>query len=138
MFKISKITILFSMLACLFLASCKKKDFENYYARPSNLADPIYQQLVAKGNFTSLLKCIDKAGYKETLSAGGFWTLFAADDAAFTPAAMAAFQSLTHDFGIAGAIEGKIRTTAGGVDDAGVGIVGVASWMVAEEFGDPA
>ena len=72
------------MVACLFFASCKKKDFENYYARPSNLADPIYQQLVAKGNFTSLLKCIDKAGYKETLSAGGFWTLFAADDAAFT------------------------------------------------------
>jgi uncharacterized surface protein with fasciclin (FAS1) repeats len=83
MFKISKSTILLFTIACFFFSSCKKGEFEDYYSRPANLSDPIYQQLVAKGNFTSLLKCIDKAGYKETLSAGGFWTLFAADDAAF-------------------------------------------------------
>ncbi|MEO6161593.1 MAG: hypothetical protein ABIP23_11195 [Pelobium sp.] len=74
---------LLSVAVCLILVSCKKKEFEDYYARPDNLADPIYQQLQAKGNFTSLLKCIDKAGYKESLSSGGYWTFFAADDEAF-------------------------------------------------------
>lgn len=83
MLRILKNVVLLSVAMCLILVSCKKKEFEDYYARPDNLADPIYQQLQAKGNFTSLLKCIDKAGYKESLSAGGYWTFFAADDDAF-------------------------------------------------------
>lgn len=83
MLRILKNVLLFSACLCLVLTSCKKKEFEEFYARPDNLADPIYQQLAAKGNYTSLLKCIDKAGYKETLSGGGYWTFFAADDAAF-------------------------------------------------------
>lgn len=63
--------------------SCQKK-FDEYYARPDNLALPIYQQLAAKGKFTSFLSLIDKAGYKETLSSAGYWTIFAPSDSAFT------------------------------------------------------
>lgn len=70
------------LTACVLLASCKKK-FDEYYERPSNLASPIYQQLEAKGNFKSLLACIDKAGYKESLNGAGYWTFFAPNDSAF-------------------------------------------------------
>jgi hypothetical protein len=69
-----------SFLVLLFGCS---KDFDDYYARPSSLADPIYQQLEARGNFTSLLKLIDKANYTYTLSSGGYWTLLAPNDDAF-------------------------------------------------------
>jgi uncharacterized surface protein with fasciclin (FAS1) repeats len=67
----------------LIVAGCRKKAFEAYYGRPDSLAPPIYQQLQAKGNFKSFLVCIDKAGYKPTLSAAGYWTLFAPNDEAF-------------------------------------------------------
>lgn len=67
----------------LVFTGCRKKAFDEYYGRPAGLADPIYQQLTAKGNFTSLLACIDKAGYKDILSAAGYWTMFAANDSAF-------------------------------------------------------
>lgn len=70
------------LTACLLLASCKKK-FDEYYERPDNLAPAIYQQLQDKGNFTKFLALIDKAGYKETLGAAGYWTLFAPSDSAF-------------------------------------------------------
>ncbi|WP_197082303.1 fasciclin domain-containing protein [Pedobacter sp. BMA] len=65
------------------LSSCRKKEFDEFYGRPETLADPIYQQLQAKGNFTKFLECIDKSGYKETLSAAGSWTVFAPTDEAF-------------------------------------------------------
>src|SRR5947209_6223688 len=68
--------------ACLFFAGCKKK-FDEYYARPENLAPPIYQQLQARGNFKNLIACIDKAGYKESLNGAGYWTFFAPNDSAF-------------------------------------------------------
>ncbi len=71
------------LLLLLFLTGCVKKEFEAYYARPDNLAQPIYQQLEARKNFTSLLACIDKAGYKEILGNAGYWTFFAPNDAAF-------------------------------------------------------
>ena len=64
-------------------AGCRKKAFEEYYGRPDNLASPIYQQLAAKGNFKSFLACIDRANYKTTLSAAGYWTMFAPNDKAF-------------------------------------------------------
>ena len=67
----------------LFLTGCVKKEFEEYYERPDNLAPPIYQQLEARGNFTSLLACVDKANYKRTLSNAGYWTFFAPNDDAF-------------------------------------------------------
>jgi uncharacterized surface protein with fasciclin (FAS1) repeats len=71
------------ILLLLFLTGCVKKEFKDYYARPDNLAQPIYQQLTARKNFTSLLACVDKANYKEILSRAGYWTFFAPNDAAF-------------------------------------------------------
>jgi uncharacterized surface protein with fasciclin (FAS1) repeats len=62
---------------------CRKKALDDYYDRPSNLAQPIYQQLSARGNFKSLLTLIDKAGYKQSLGDAGYWTFFAPTDSAF-------------------------------------------------------
>jgi len=67
----------------LFLFQCRKKALDDYYGRPTNLEPPIYQTLEAKGNFKSFLAAVDKAGYKHTLSAAGYWTLFAPHDSAF-------------------------------------------------------
>ena len=67
----------------ILLVNCRKKAFDEYYGRPASLETPIYQQLEAKGNFKMLLAAIDKAGYKNTLGAAGFWTLFAPHDSAF-------------------------------------------------------
>jgi uncharacterized surface protein with fasciclin (FAS1) repeats len=65
------------------LSNCRKKEWDAYYGRPDTLELPIYQQLQAKGNFKSLLAAIDKAGYKDILSAAGYWTFFAPHDSAF-------------------------------------------------------
>ncbi len=70
------------IIAALF-TSCKKK-FDEYYARPDNLAAPIYKQLVDNGKFTNFVSLIDKAGYAGTLGAAGYWTIFAPTDSAFT------------------------------------------------------
>lgn len=74
-----------SCLLCLILVfgGCRKKAFDDYYGRPDNLQPPIYQVLQQRGNFTTLLAVIDKSGYKSTLSAAGYWTFFAPNDAAF-------------------------------------------------------
>jgi uncharacterized surface protein with fasciclin (FAS1) repeats len=69
--------------AVIFISSCRKQAFDDYYGRPDNLQPPIYQVLQDRGNFTSLLAVIDKSGYKSTLSAAGYWTFFAPNDAAF-------------------------------------------------------
>ena len=68
--------------AAIVLFSCKKK-YDEYYDRPDDLEQPIYQVLSAKGNFKSFLAAVDKAGYKNTLGAAGYWTLFAPHDSAF-------------------------------------------------------
>lgn len=70
------------LLSITSLLSCKKK-FDDYYARPANLEPPIYQQLQSKGKFKNFLAVIDKAGYKPTLDAAGYWTIFAPNDSAF-------------------------------------------------------
>jgi uncharacterized surface protein with fasciclin (FAS1) repeats len=70
------------LAAATVLFGCKKK-FDDYYDRPDNLEQPIYQQLQARGNFTQFLSLIDKSGYKQTLSAAGYWTIFAPSDSAF-------------------------------------------------------
>jgi uncharacterized surface protein with fasciclin (FAS1) repeats len=67
----------------IIFSSCRKKAFDDYYGAPANLAPPIYQVLQGRGNFTNLLAVIDKSGYKATLSAAGYWTFFAPNDAAF-------------------------------------------------------
>lgn len=74
---------LFVLPLLAFLASCSQDVFDDYYARPEGLEDPIFQQLEARGNFKTLTALIDKAGYKDILSKSGYWTLFAANDAAF-------------------------------------------------------
>ncbi len=78
--KISQLAIF--VFATVLFSSCKK-NFDEYYARPDTLAAPIYQQLAAKGKFNTFLSLIDKAGYKQTLSAAGYWTIFAPSDSAF-------------------------------------------------------
>jgi len=75
--------ILCILTLAFLLVQCKKKAFDEYYDRPDTLEPPIYQLLQQKGNFKSLLAAIDKAGYKNTLSAAGFWTFFAPNDSAF-------------------------------------------------------
>src|SRR5687767_12657968 len=75
--------IILLVISCLLLVNCRKKQWEEYYDRPENLEPPIYQTLQSKGNFTSLIACIDKAGYKDILSKSGYWTLFAPTDEAF-------------------------------------------------------
>ncbi|RKR81009.1 uncharacterized protein DUF4993 [Mucilaginibacter gracilis] len=64
-------------------SSCQKKMFDDYYARPDGLAQPIYQELQKKGNFTTALALIDKAGYKTILGTAGYWTFFVPNDNAF-------------------------------------------------------
>jgi len=71
------------LIAAVISFTACKKEFNAFYQRPDTLEKPIYQQLEAKGNFTQLLALIDKAGYKNTLSAAGYWTLFAPHDSAF-------------------------------------------------------
>ncbi|MFD1257297.1 fasciclin domain-containing protein [Mucilaginibacter terrae] len=78
---LKKLFVLFCVVA--FFSSCRKQAFEDYYGRPDNLQPPIYQVLTSKGNFTNLLSVIDMSGYKNTLSAAGYWTFFAPNDAAF-------------------------------------------------------
>lgn len=77
-----KCLLLLSALVCV-MVNCRKKEWDDYYGRPDTLEPPIYQVLSAKGNFKTLLACIDKAGYKNILSSAGYWTLFAPTDSAF-------------------------------------------------------
>lgn len=72
------------LIALFFLfTACNKKEWNETYDRPDWLADPMYQQLEARQNFTSFLKVVDKADYKDILSKAGYWTLFAPNDEAF-------------------------------------------------------
>lgn len=82
MIKSAKILLCYLSLLAL-ITSCRDKAIEEYYARPETLEDPIYQQLESKGNFKSYLSLVDKAGYKQTLSGAGYWTVFAPNDDAF-------------------------------------------------------
>lgn len=75
--------VLLLLVMVLMFGACKKKAFDDYYARPASLQPPIYQSLQARGKFTSFLACIDKANYKTILSAAGSWTIFAPNDSAF-------------------------------------------------------
>src|SRR5688572_7968635 len=76
--------ILLLVTSCLLLVNCRKKQWDDYYGRPEGLEPPVYQVLQHERNFTSMLACIDKAGYKEILSNAGYWTLFAPTDEAFS------------------------------------------------------
>lgn len=82
MYKFIKNSICFLLVLFAF-AGCRKQGYDDYYGRPANLAPSIYQTLQNRGNFTSLLACIDKAGYTNTLSTAGYWTMFAPNDEGF-------------------------------------------------------
>ncbi len=51
-------------LLVLGVTACSKKTFDEYYARPDWLAQPIYQQLDSMGDFKNFLVCIEKPGIK--------------------------------------------------------------------------
>lgn len=65
------------------LTNCSKKEWDDYYGRPSDLGPPIYQQLEERGNFKHLTALLDRTGYKDIISGSGWWTMFAPTDAAF-------------------------------------------------------
>ncbi|MCH7398868.1 fasciclin domain-containing protein [Belliella sp. DSM 107340] len=77
---------LLAIMMGLSMISCQQ-EFDEYYARPSNLAGPVYQVLSDsarfQGNFDHYLALVERAGYKETLSSAGYWTVFAPDDSAY-------------------------------------------------------
>lgn len=79
----SRQTLLLLLFISVLFGNCRKKEWDDYYGRPDSLEAPIYQQLETRGNFKNLLACIDKAGYKNTLGAAGYWTFFAPTDSAF-------------------------------------------------------
>ncbi|MGM8361542.1 fasciclin domain-containing protein [Flavobacterium sp. ARAG 55.4] len=64
-------------------SSCSRDVFDEYYARPDYLENPIYQRLDELGNFKNFRTLIEKAGYKDILSKSGYWTMFAPNDEAF-------------------------------------------------------
>lgn len=74
----------FILIITLLIAfgSCKKK-LDAYYKPPENASPAIYPQLQSLGNFSKFLSLIDKAGYKQTLSNAGYWTMMAPTDSAF-------------------------------------------------------
>ena len=72
------------VIAMLILFGCSEEEFDEYYGRPDDLEEPIYQILEERGNFKSLLTTIDKAGYKDVLGRSGYWTMFAPNDQAFS------------------------------------------------------
>ncbi|MBN1132020.1 MAG: fasciclin domain-containing protein [Bacteroidales bacterium] len=67
----------------LILAGCRN-EIEEYYERPEWLEPPIYDNLKEKGNFSSYLACVDKAGYGNILGKAGYFTVFAPTDEAFS------------------------------------------------------
>lgn len=97
---------LWSFALFFLFSGCRKKEWDKYYGRPSDLAQPIYQVLQARGNFTHFLACIDKSGYKANLSSGGYWTIFAPNDSAF--AVFFKENSISGDSGIDSAMAQKI------------------------------
>ncbi|MFG6685843.1 fasciclin domain-containing protein [Mariniflexile sp. HNIBRBA6329] len=76
--------LLFLPLISVLTNCSSKEEFDKYYSRPDYLESPIYQQLEARGNFSSLTTLIEKAGYKDILSKAGYWTMMAPNDEAFT------------------------------------------------------
>ncbi|MBN2214524.1 MAG: fasciclin domain-containing protein [Bacteroidales bacterium] len=76
------VILLTAAFFCFLWISCEQER-EKYYDRPSWLEPPVYHVLEEKGNFHSYLHCVDKAGYKQILSAAGYYTVFAPTDEAF-------------------------------------------------------
>ena len=58
-------------------------DYDLDETMPGFLGQSIYDELKAKGNFTTVVRLIDELGYADVLSKTGSKTLFVADDAAY-------------------------------------------------------
>lgn len=84
MWKWFKNSFLIQLLLVVLLVGCVDKADDPYFARPDNLASPIYQRLEEMGNFTLFLKCVDKTDYDDVLKRAGYYTLFAPTDSAFS------------------------------------------------------
>ena len=80
--KVNYYLLILSLL--VLFSSCSRDVFDEYYARPDYLEEPIYQRLEELGNFKNFTVLIEKAGYKDILSKSGYWTMFAPNDAAFS------------------------------------------------------
>jgi uncharacterized surface protein with fasciclin (FAS1) repeats len=77
--------ILGIILSIFLLMSCEdifKDKHQEVYENPPWLGGTIHETLEKNGNFTNLLKLIERAGYDEAIEKGLF-TIFAADDEAF-------------------------------------------------------
>ncbi|VBB48009.1 conserved exported hypothetical protein [uncultured Paludibacter sp.] len=81
---VNKIKIYFFPLLCLLLFSACNKSKDEYYAEPSWLDKPLYEVLQNEGNFKSYLACIDRTLYAPQLKEGGYFTLMAPNDEAFS------------------------------------------------------
>lgn len=80
----TKITSFFILLfGILLLTNCNGPD-EDYFAEPDWLADPLYQVLEEEGRFSLYLECVDRTLFSNQLREGGFFTLMAPNDEAFT------------------------------------------------------
>jgi uncharacterized surface protein with fasciclin (FAS1) repeats len=69
------------LLGCAFTAC--KNEIDEYYARPDWLEPNIYDMLKEKGQFSSYLSVVDKAGYRDVLGRAGYFTVFAPTNEAF-------------------------------------------------------
>ncbi len=83
MWKWFKNSFTIQILLAVMLAGCIDKADDPYFARPDNLASPIYQRLEEMGDFSLFLKCVDKTAYGDVLKRAGYYTLFAPTDSAF-------------------------------------------------------
>ncbi|MEZ7867726.1 MAG: fasciclin domain-containing protein [Paludibacteraceae bacterium] len=79
-------TKIYSMLIlCLLLiVSGCNNDKEEYFAEPDWLEKPIYEVLKAEGRFSSYLACVDRTLYSGQLKEGGYFTVMAPNDQAFS------------------------------------------------------
>jgi uncharacterized surface protein with fasciclin (FAS1) repeats len=70
------------LLGCAFTAC--KNEIDEYYARPDWLEPNIYDMLKEKGQFSSYLSVVDKAGYRDVLGRAGYFMVFAPTKEAFS------------------------------------------------------
>lgn len=79
----TKIYSILTFCLLLFFSSCNK-DKDEYFAEPTWLEKPLYEVLQAEGRFSSYLACVDRTLYAGQLKEGGFFTLMAPNDEAFS------------------------------------------------------
>lgn len=71
------------ILFLLIFTNCNREK-EEYFAEPDWLQKPLYEVLKNEGRFNSYLACIDRTLYAAQLKEGGYFTLMAPNDDAFS------------------------------------------------------